>query len=421
MKKIPYVVFTGAGASNAIGLPTMKDFFENFLDENRNVKPTHLHMHKTSKILFKKILDSLYSGKTNYDLEEIMGVLYDAKHFSNSQMLKMYMSDDIFTTIARKIRDEHSQKFTITKPLQMNSANMEDFVCAIKNEMTKEYHSLHKQFDRLLYDIERTIRDSLSNINHKENARVYGPFISMLVRDLQNKDSAKYLKTIPFYTTNYDMSIDYCFNQNLIDSNEQTLYAQISEQNLLFYNGFNGNRNGVWSRESYSNAYKGNKISVPYYKLHGSIFWQKAPQSDSVTTGGSIEDKPYSYPHDSKQLYISYPAEKKELIGEPYSFNYMSLERDLHHADSLIIIGFSFRDPKIVEIFKIALECNEDLEIKVVVPEDAIGSCEFHELNQFLAHRSGGRSKIKKLAYKFGDEATKMELFQQIIPSLTYS
>lgn len=131
------------------------------------------------------------------------------------------------------------------------------------------------------------------------------------------------------FTTNYD---------GLIEE-----YCNGTSRDLV--NGFKPyrHRTGVWS-----NAWDhdGNKPALYLTKLHGSIFWHKDADGKIVETG-SVQ------PGGADDDIIIAPTEgTKNYDDEPFLALMNHFREALEEIDVLVVVGFSYRDEKIVDAIK---------------------------------------------------------------------
>lgn len=400
-KQIKYVLFTGAGASKAIGLPTMKEFFEIIL-KNKTDK-TAVRVSVALKEMFPDF-------NTNYDLEEIMGALYEFEEQYGNYGSQLMLNDNVFIKIAEELR----QAFHVrTRENTLTYADQHIVFEMMKDKFFSEQANLLDNVKKLTEDLEFCIRCAYENINDEENYRVYGSFISKLIKEINLPASTsheRYVRMLPIYTTNYDRSIEELFDitkiEHISDDSGINPTPKTKWKRLLqftpieFIDGFDEQ---TWYREQYKLNARDKKFFVPYYKLHGSLYWERKDAQQKIerfqcgiNIGGNRED-----------LLMIYPSNKKEIFTDPYYYSHQCLDRDLLQAKKLIVIGFSFRDPKIVEMFKMALKHNKGLSIKVIAPSD---SWKYPELNAFIEH-----DRVEHLQYNFGKKDTEEELFEKII------
>ena len=105
-------------------------------------------------------------------------------------------------------------------------------------------------------------------------------------------------------------------------------------------------------------------------KLHGSTSWLVRRDN------GKIEDKEYTFDQarniGTGSIYtdemVIYPLLEKQLYLEPYIQMFYCLDKELAHRNVWLVIGYSFRDPVIKNIFATNLAKNPSKKMIVVGP-----------------------------------------------------
>jgi hypothetical protein len=157
------------------------------------------------------------------------------------------------------------------------------------------------------------------------------------------------------------MSIDWFFYPRYKDEREPQ-QKWLKTYNINMVDGF---INQEWDLQNFdviNEVDDAGVIFIPYYKLHGSLYWEEV--AGIVRRNNTIARDP----HLRQKLMIIYPSDKKILTQDPYYFSQRALDSYLARADNLLIIGFSFRDPAIVQSFQYALNYNNELNIHIVIP-----------------------------------------------------
>ncbi|WCK53820.1 SIR2 family protein [Aneurinibacillus sp. Ricciae_BoGa-3] len=356
-KRIPAVFFTGAGATRAdpISLPTMKEFFQRIMDENRVPKSPRIR----DREYFKFIFDTLYGEDTNYDLERVMGALYELAGFTDNDCWKIFHNPEILENIMNKIKQSQYSGLMHTSGVQHPIENARNLIKVAIDETHDKYKEAAK---RLIFDLEWIIRETYEEIPNEHIRAVYEPLVEILIKNAIECDE-EMAPLIPFFTTNYDMSIDWFFQPyHDKDITTQEEWERQYNKNIKFIDGF---AKRGWDTREYTSLDENStdSIFIPYFKLHGSLYWEKVAGRIKVGTNTAND------PHNPRDLMIVYPSDKKILYDEPYHFNHRSLDSYLKRTDNLFIVGFSFRDPGLVRSFETALLDNENLNIFVICPE----------------------------------------------------
>lgn len=154
-------------------------------------------------------------------------------------------------------------------------------------------------------------------------------------------------KPLDIFSVNYDTAIEvYCFTHG-----------------LEFNNGFQR----TWAPESLKQDEEG--IDINLYKLHGSATWW-------LTEEGRLVEIPLELHAAGARTY--YGSQAESLIVYPYdpkkkvpisTLDLLPILRDkLENADVAVVVGYSFRDEEIREIFLDAGRKNDDLKLVLIGP-----------------------------------------------------
>lgn len=362
---VPIVLFTGAGASCAKGieLPNMTQFFNQIMDKNH--MPTDDFIR--NKQYFKYVMDCMYPDKNQtqvYDLEKVLGTLYKlAGTFSDDSAFSILNEFTLAEKIGRKVNSVYSG----SNRNGVNHPNQTDLFNAIGDTMTERYTEIKQSARDLLHDLQMIIRKSYSDVNLEGIYNVYG----MLFRDLftcsqsvQNETEQQIV--LPVFTVNYDPSIDYVLESSAkkecIDLHKKW---RNTVPNYMFANGFTKHEYGsyfVWRQHAFAMNCK-DGVVVPYHKLHGSALWEKRDGEVMLTTDpvSDLSQMP-------REFNMIYPSDKTTPDEDPYSYSHLELDRYIRKTKVLIVIGFAFRDPGIVNVMSRGLRENPDLRIFVVGP-----------------------------------------------------
>ena len=151
---------------------------------------------------------------------------------------------------------------------------------------------------------------------------------------------------IHIFTTNYDQSIE-----TYVDGHSDLTC------NDGFVHNFKIRRN-IFDPNSFSN----DKNQVNLYKLHGSLNWKMTKfgvtRLDSETQNKNDPDNLVVYPTLSP---------KDGMLREPFKTIRDIFEKHIYQTDIVIVIGYSFRDHHINEIFKNFLR-NPNKKLFIVSP-----------------------------------------------------
>lgn len=202
--------------------------------------------------------------------------------------------------------------------------------CQIPEESFDKIYTVYKDFFNTIFQA----TSSSSSMTHKFN-----------------KDHM-YCPSWSIFTTNYDLCLEYYFIQranirlNTGFTSDETRRRMILDSQLFYEDSVNVGRPKL-------------------IKLHGSISWL-------IEDDGMITEN-YTAPIQTYlgQRYVGemmiYPVQQKELYVEPYISMLIQLNRELRQKSTWIIIGYSFNDPVIQEIF--LKNSNKNKHIIFVHPE----------------------------------------------------
>ncbi len=102
------------------------------------------------------------------------------------------------------------------------------------------------------------------------------------------------------------------------------------------------------------------------FKLHGSTLWYESPRGSGVIRKFNSPATALA----SSTAALIYPTQVKaeQVTKEPFATAYQYFRECLNNTGLCIVIGFSFRDPAINEVFRDALARNYSLRVAIVDP-----------------------------------------------------
>jgi hypothetical protein len=293
------VFFFGAGASAPFGIPTMKQFvvdFEKNLQGNANPSEIKLYKHikekleqKSSNQVDLEAVFTVIDGIINYDQERLgLPSLYLAKGFSEPNEIDKALCISLRGKFRKFVKEN----------------------CEIPVASRGKIKMVYKDFFN---------RFALEN----EFAGV----------DIGQMNEYAWQKYWSIFTTNYDTCLEHYW----------TVATGIGIHTGFEYD----ERKGIRALRPRKFLQEG--IGVQLFKLHGSINWFIEKGSDTVievtTKGDSYVLREYS-----GEMMV-YPIAEKELYTDPYISMLLRLNRELKEKRDWIVIGYSFNDPIIREIF----------------------------------------------------------------------
>ena len=291
------VFFFGAGASAPFGIPTMKQFvvdFEKYLHGNANDSEIKLYRD------IKETLEQRSSDQV--DLEAVFTVIDGIINYSQERLglLSLYL--------ATKFREPNKLDKSLCKSLRGKFRKFVKEKCEIPEESRDKIKMVYKDFfNRFALEL------SGSNINQR--------------------NEYAWQRDWSIFTTNYDTCLEYYWNV-ATEIGVDTGFEHVKRKNVNVLRPLKFLQEG---------------IGIQLFKLHGSINWFIEKGTDKVievtTKGDSYVGREYS-----GEMMV-YPIAEKELYTDPYISMLLRLNRELEKKSTWIIIGYSFNDPIIREIF----------------------------------------------------------------------
>jgi len=291
------VFFFGAGASAPFGIPTMKQFvvdFEKYLHGNAN--PSEIK-------LYRRIKEKLEQKSSNQvDLEAVFTVIDGIINYSQERLglPSLYLAKGF------------------TEPNENDKA------------LSISLRGKFRKFVKEHCEIPVASRGKIK--------MVYKDFFNRFAlelggRNMKEGNEYAWQRDWSIFTTNYDTCL------------ERYFYATEIGVDTGFEHDKRKNVNVLKPRKFLEE----NKHGVQLFKLHGSINWFIEKGSDTVievtTKGDSYVLREYS-----GEMMV-YPIAEKELYTNPYISMLLRLNRELKEKRAWLVIGYSFNDPIIREIF----------------------------------------------------------------------
>ena len=325
MKPSPVALFTGAGASKPLGMPTMLEFKNNLADVLTNDK----------KVLWQTILESsAKSFKKNTDDIDIEYVLTYIDYCENSYSMSSLLWEQIYGE-------------------QFGTPTIEE---------------IH-EFRQALWSIRNNILDEICAVYvSPQPSKVIACFATLF--KMLNMTSGQQSTNV--FTTNYDLTFE--------------VLAEVRPKDFELVDGF---INDVFCN-TYVPQYN-SEHSIVLWKLHGSTSWVgNLPNPNFLKVG------PGKYIRSDERTIIIYPtknkAESQNLSTSPFTQAYGGLGSLLNLIDTvkvLLVIGYSFGDKEVVEIFKDWLLSNADAKMIVVDP-----AASFENLSDIFPNIATSRFRI---------------------------
>lgn len=261
---------------------------------------------------------------------------------------------DLFNTFKQieYVTDIEQVWFLLDRLLKFNDDFKESKLLNIYAKF--QYHQTNKpinwiRFSRNATQLKKEIEDAifqeygLDDDKIQDAVVLYYPLIQYLIN--LNESS----KEIDIITTNYDRVIEEIYNEYYDEKNWNFNDGFIIEKgrNVLSINRF---------KQELVNP------TIKHIQLHGSLRWKKRRDNIEKVT---MEVSTFSKTH--KEPILIYPG-RKEIKSEPYTKLYDLFKELLLNAQYCIIIGTSFRDKDLNEIFINSLKNNKKLKLIIISP-----------------------------------------------------
>lgn len=231
-------------------------------------------------------------------------------------------------------------------------------------------------------EIHRLIHEKCSNFDERKCLDHYSNLLINL--------TPLHIAHLAIFTTNYDRTVESFFrNQTAETFLRKNFGGNIAE----LWDGFvKAPRGGlIWRKWGYRplpNERREGFWDVPLYKMHGSVGWINVGKS-VIEVGSDLVERTGYTP------LLIFPGVKGLPEHEICRYTRQCLLEELERANCVCVIGFSFRDDYIAEIFEQALNRNPNLTIDVIAPGEWPEDSKIHNY-------SGLRGKIQKHSCYFG-------------------
>ncbi len=206
------------------------------------------------------------------------------------------------------------------------------------NDFCKEVKLLKNEIEDAIFQ-----EYGLDDDKIQDAVALYSPLIRHLITLNES------LNEVVIVTTNYDRVIEEIYNE--------------------YYNQYNWNFNDGFISKKGRNILNINRFkeelvnpTIKHIQLHGSLRWKKRRDNIEKVT---MEVSTFSKTH--KEPILIYPG-RKEINSDPFTKLYDIFYDLLLNAQYCIIIGTSFRDKDLNEIFINSLKNNKKLKLIIISP-----------------------------------------------------
>jgi len=296
-------IFLGAGASKPFGIPTMKEMVTLFEAELRkNGSPEEINLYNEIKLT----LTSEYG--TEVDLEAVFTVIdsivQDIK-ITNLGINGIYFIKNYLKSSKDALESAYSKVGTNYNTAKTLKNKFEDFV-KVKCDISEGEHGhILNIYEHFFHNLA-----TRTSANHTIGDFAYSDW--------------------KIFTTNYDLCIEYFFNAKEITLNTGFSYNPARNRIMLDTSSFASEH-------------------LTLLKLHGSISWLKLDDGSIV----ELRDMPIR-PWDGRRIVgglMLYPIQQKATYLEPYLDMFYQLQFELKRRKNWVVIGYSFNDEIIREMF----------------------------------------------------------------------
>lgn len=300
------VLFTGAGASYPLELPTTEVLF-------RKIKQKEINVSK------QELFNAISNLENVRDIEHIWYILEKMEEID-----KINQEFPFLGNYARILYPPN-----VNKEWQPTINDIKNLKISIENIIFQQYTlPIDKAPDAII--LYKKIIDYMITQNETDNTI-----------------------DIPVFTTNYD---------RILDEVGSDLHERLG---FKIIDGFEeqGRKPLLWNEKVFSKS-KG-KQNYFAFQLHGSLKWRINSAGNIVKLDSEdIQRNSKTHP----QRLLIYPGSIKNPDRDPFQTLHVQLKSYLKVAEKCIVIGFSFRDSHLNEVFFESMKNNPRLKVIIVSP-----------------------------------------------------
>ena len=303
---------------------------------------------------------------------------------------------DIVRVFDNEILLEYVPDLPVTDAFAVISQLIGSAIRGVFNSISKSLDTTKKQYST------KKIREMLSNItvedkylssNYNLSWELKSKILAFIkencvLKEESRKDAVKaynrFFEILRYpifheiFTTNYDLVID-----KYIESTKQP-----------YYDGFNS---GIWDPKGYEQ-----NIEFKIFKLHGAIDQYVTEKGRIVKVG--VLDARRTVDGEKLKEAIIYPMREKEVYKDPFFELFTCLKTSLLSEKICVVIGYSFRDEHIRNIFFDAVKRNPEIRIFMIHPQAK-------KIRNDLEHI---KDTIDPIEGEFGEESVFEELEEKL-------
>jgi len=316
----------GAGASQPFGVPTMKEFVDMLnvteIRDKYNIAGDEFALYQRIQEVVRRYFEVQTDFEAIYTI--IDGLSRSAPLVERDSMIQTFYYDEYVRNCFGRTREESD-------------------ISALERELTSYRNEYVDAAKRLKRKIERLVISecAVKTEKREEIERIYSDFFGCLNRVFG-------IKNFWIYTTNYDRSIEYYFRDY---------------KGKGINTGFEYNRNlgkHILKTELFYS------VACKLVKIHGSLTFWRNKRLGFIEELKSDPTAQY-VPEDYKTQIMWYPIQEKKMYTYPYLDMFRALKKDLRETESWIVIGHSFNDSSIRQIF---VECSKSENKVLIVLKD---------------------------------------------------
>lgn len=312
-----FVLLTGAGASQPLGLPLMGDLVDEvFLRKGSDLAQPVAHLALGWARANTRIIDFEF--------------VYTLAHLLSE------------ATIASPLAYPLAHSLPITWPMGEGQGT---------KSRNLSFGEAKRGAAELRERLREHIHDRLWSFDARRAADLYGPFLRPFIQQ-RAAGSA-----IDIFTTNYDRVLESIWATRLHD--DAFGCSTCFKGGFKLVNEYSPSKE--WSPASYEEEVPSSECLVRLYKLHGSLNWRR--QGESLVETSADE-------YSARESTLIYPLQGvKDCSPEPFVTLFERWRRVVSTATDCVALGTSLRDPEIVAPLERTANQSDEFRLWLVDPE----------------------------------------------------
>lgn len=309
---------------------------------------------------------------------------------------------DLWREAKAKSNENFSKIIKLTK-FPENEPRLHENIEALLSycKLGAEFNELEGKnlIEKFIRETEQIIREKVNFLTDGDEVPVHSELLRKIARRSNRKVRAK------IFTTNYDLCFEHAARNGRfvsIDGFSHTL-PQVFDSIYYSYD--------VVKRESNPDSHDYISNAYHFYKLHGSIDWEKNPKTNEIQRVSNTANPILVYPRNTKY----------ELAFEqPYLEMMSAFQAALKQPEtSLLIVGFGFNDNHLSEPILSAIRSN--LSLKVVICNPSLAP---HTEDTDPTKNFAGMTKLneylKKITYLISQGDSRLSLINGTFEELVH-